>query len=117
MSDMVLGKHVAALPDWRWMAGMLCSVNGRLVWDKGPGYDGCWYMFPKAGTRVVQPELPDLSDHATLGCLLHLVRKKWADDEASPAWKRDLWMLDIAGWVFWGGTEAEVLVKALEASP
>jgi hypothetical protein len=84
---------------------------------------------------------PDLSDPATLGCLLHLVREAWGSDE----WSRsvvpvfngiDAWTvgcLDMQGRkaprllflvnkincmpVGIGSSEAEALVIALEAAP
>jgi len=59
--------------------------------------------------------LPDLTDPATLGCLLALVREAWGDRylcaSLSP---RKLWMVD--GWSL-HDTEAEALVAALEAAP
>jgi hypothetical protein len=66
--------------------------------------------------------LPDLTDPATLGCLLALVRQAWGDSSLSPN-------PFTAGWEYaWAGhgtsgpcgywpTEAEALVAALESAP
>jgi len=67
--------------------------------------------------------LPDLTDPATLGCLLALVREAWGDQHLHVGRR-------IAGWGVWtsqstplpecvgkGDTEAEALVAALDAAP
>ena len=68
--------------------------------------------------------LPDLSDPATLGCLLALVREAWGVPELNPYWS------DVrCEWVLWhvddaedapritAGSETEALVAALFAAP
>jgi len=69
---------------------------------------------------------PDLTDPATLGCLLALVREAWDDPQvhAAPLCGVEN---DHIGWRAWfgrdltlyfdGGTEAEALVAALESAP
>ncbi len=73
-------------------------------------------------------ELPDLADPATLGCLLALVREAWQSPAAQVSPSRNA--LDtVIEWrcypnrpgeygdpVFFGNTEAEALVAALEAA-
>jgi hypothetical protein len=66
--------------------------------------------------------LPDLTDPATLGCLLALVRKAWGDptlcaiyvdgDDPVP-WSVSINLSTDSA----GTTEAEALVAALEAAP
>jgi hypothetical protein len=69
--------------------------------------------------------LPNLSDPATIGCLLALVREAWGDpllglypvkmvDPSKPWWNvANLWG-NFAGT---GPAESEALVSALEAAP
>jgi hypothetical protein len=66
--------------------------------------------------------VPDLTDPATLGCLLALVREAWGDPLAvvSPVWEKGWmigWRVCFARSGFFAGTEAEALVAALEAAP
>ena len=68
--------------------------------------------------------LPDLTDPATLGCLLALVREAWGDRYASVScdtqfcsWE-DRWVYATCGTSTSGfSTEAEALVAALEDAP
>jgi hypothetical protein len=113
-----LARRALACKHWRWMPGM------RTVRDDGHRFHiGCTVAASK-----VKPEwLPDLTDPATLGCLLALVREAWGDNTASTAATRELdkktgWIMDC-----WNPqsplnkigpfkTEVEALIAALEAS-
>jgi len=108
-------------------------MPGMLVRGINPenGYDAWLRLdrFHNAKTLREQAEMldarwPDLTDPATLGCILHLVREHWGDDGAHT--KRfcrygggEKWLC-CAPSVFYptlqtdGVTEAECLVKALE---
>ena len=73
--DWNLSRRAAACKGWRWMPGMLLDRNERLV---GIDEEGCPYGHSHtAGHRVWLGEgsHPNLSDPATLGCLLALVRE------------------------------------------
>jgi hypothetical protein len=60
-----LARRAVACPRWRWMPGM--KVGNDRIMDESE-------------TREVRSdELPDLTDFATLGCLVALVREAWAD--------------------------------------
>lgn len=69
--------------------------------------------------------LPDLSDPATLGCLLALVREAWGDPWAHTASSyQEGWVVCasqdrriFAGYDDGLASEAEALVAALEAAP
>jgi hypothetical protein len=125
-------RRALACPRWRWMAGMLAHFE----------HDGRY-------TRVSMPDawfsttaLPDLTDPATLGCLLALVREAWRcptayvrqsttrrQSDGVIAWEVcDLYLdaeacralgVPREGSVgSWGhGSEAEALVAALESAP
>ena len=149
MSLADLGRRAVACKHWRWMPGMLLQwrtssgvvYRGRVcnieepdaVWCEGREDRFDWPELPKCW--------PDLSDPATLGCLLALVREAWGSDE----WSRsvvpvfngiDAWTvgcLDMQGRkaprllflvnkincmpVGIGSSEAGALVIALEAAP
>jgi hypothetical protein len=64
--------------------------------------------------------LPDLTDPATLGCLLALVREAWNDQRAyiraSFGWEH-ITDYCVEKWPPGGETEAEALVAALKSAP
>ena len=126
-----LGRRAVACKHWRWMPGMLVEPLGfRVVWfdDHMIGEsDQVSYFWER-----VPHIYPDLSDHATLGCLLALVREVWKDDvtptpivSASDS-KRRWWHIGLGEHVIGGvsrgvsleaESESELLVAALEAAP
>ena len=89
--------------------------------------DGMTYLggqnwwFPRTGDAGGDPahdsRLPDLTDHATLGCLLALVREAHGLPNATPVLHGWLW--HISGMVpsVVAKSEAGVLVAALDAAP
>ena len=128
-----LARRAVACKRWRWAPGMLsrCSTDTRrAVYRWLVGLDARHYGLvcivqdkhgrPCRNVATLQPgpdDLPDLTDQATLGCLLALVREAYDQPlaccryvEANPAF----WHINT-GHV--GATEAEALVAALEAAP
>lgn len=131
-----LGRRAVACVGWRWMGGM----SG--VWAMG----GVWRHWRCYGVGVgssikavvyLGPEgeelpkimsigstyrcLPDLSDPATRGCVLELVREAWGDPRTHLRGMESDWVavrtLGLGVASGWHSTEAEVLVSALEAAP
>jgi len=118
-----LARRAVACKRWRWMPGMLSEKGLRVIRRDSDGYvvgyyQDNWYM-----AECVAGTLPDLTDPATLGCLLALVRE---------AWGAGAYLLPDGGWYVKGArlksgdsinlgicakTEAEALVAALEAAP
>lgn len=126
-----LSRRVIRCTNWRWMPGMKDMEGWRLyrevvgftAQDKDgktvTGWDaigGEWEYHQVAHF----PKLPDLSDPATLGCLLTLVREAWGQS----AWCQfedgewNCFVIDNEQLVYFiGSTEAKALVKALENKP
>lgn len=137
-----LGKRAVACKYWRWLPGMKTAHNPEYgsvgipetwvlpVSDGGVIDVGQHYqrrgLFPAAlgqcvpggglGTRI-----PDLSDPATLGCLLALVREArnnpagFVVPERNGNWTYYTQLYNADYWT--GGSEAEALVIALENTP
>jgi hypothetical protein len=74
---------------------------------------------PRSGGCAVTVVLPDLSDPATLGALLGLVREAWQDPATGIYRHARRWCVIMGGRCeeFFADTEAEALVCALEAAP
>lgn len=102
-----LGRRAVACKGFRWMPGMADCWGGRV--REGDGLDR-------------SSAFPDLTDPATLGCLLALVREAWGDPHASVWYDDEFWQSGHR-WSWFAkkqtcvgyGTEAEALVAALEA--
>jgi hypothetical protein len=127
-----LGRRAVACKYWRWMPGMLVQpLNSRTaVVEEEYVHDKDWSMKRRESDDLH----PDLSDPATLGCLIALVREAYEDE-----WTRELSSFFDAtamGWrvgVILKGTalipyakgcsllpfesEAQALVSALEGAP
>ena len=144
-----LAKRGVACKGWRWMPGMLAihpDWRGFRVSHVGlTGMHGvCRYPSPMGGVEravVALPVptssdvLPDLTDPATLGCLLVLVREAWdvgygenkyayiAVNPPVTPHMGEPWSVVVCDhngeWPFGfdGDTEAEALIEALEAAP
>ena len=103
-----LARRAVACKGWRWMPGMLARPTRlRVTEQTGPVGSG-WF--------------PDLTDPATLGCLLALVRERTAPGVTTfcigSEWtvgQNNALAFDLAA--DWHATEAAALVDALEAAP
>jgi hypothetical protein len=109
-----LARRAVACPKWRWMPGTSYWWAGSQdrVADEERGT-----------LRTDGSLLPDLTDPATLGCLLALVREAHGDPMLFARFRgarvRPDWMVswDGSDVIATGATEAEALVAALERAP
>ena len=137
-----LAQRAVACKGWRWMPGMRGHDRGKTFVVISAALDSYTVRFdlPVKQPRRQRPldlwrfersggppALPDLTDPATLGCLLSLVREVWGDPyvyvlSCAPDWFT-VCSPDAEGgkWLSHppidGPTEAEALVAALEAAP
>lgn len=140
-STIELARRAVACKAWRWMLGMgvLEGAYGyapaRLCWydskhDKwhAATHDGAWLRY---NTNAQAMLIPDLTDPATIGCVLDLLRRAW-EPRLPTAWSIhvrpvaqtlerpagwELAGLDVGGggWIY--ESEAAALVDALEGAP
>jgi len=117
-----LGRRAVACKRWRWMPGMLSTKGLRVTRRDRDGYVVGYYENLSYIAECVPGSLPDLSDPATLGCLLALVRKARKDQQVHVV----KLAYGLMGWQAWNavrdvgakcGSEVEALVAALEAAP
>ena len=136
MTDEIeLARRAVACDGWRWMPGMLiCPRAGdpayRIVgvWLVEETQTSTYWKDPAIIPMRRDPiGLPDLTDPATLGCVLALVREAWGDDRISSVANtiygtRMILIPDDASadgerLIGCATTERAALVAALEAAP
>ena len=128
-----LARRVIACKRWRWMPGMRTSEGWRVI--RGSTESRCWAYdenpenWQVADNRIEDGTLPDLTDPATLGCLLALVREAWGPEASVSVNISSFWAVGgariqkgkSAGHTInlgiWKLTEVEALVAALEVAP
>ena len=127
--DTKLASRAVACDGWRWMPGMLIrNADGPVRIDAVDGTQPgvlrkCRFTNSVYVADVRSGPLPDLTDPATLGCVLALVREAWGDplictavDNTGAGWWVDGWA-DKRPDSDLHNTEAAALVAALEAAP
>jgi hypothetical protein len=124
-----LARRAVACKRWRWMPGMLAETGLRVFRCDPDGYVVGIYANYEYIAQCVAGTLPDLSDPATLGCLLALVREAWGDEASVSLNISSFWAVGgakiqkgkSAGHTInlgiWKLTEVEALVAALEVAP
>jgi hypothetical protein len=116
--QIVLGRRAVACKDWRWMSGMATAEGHRVVLVDD---DVLWMVYNEEGKckpGCVEDFVPDLSDAATMGGLLALVREAHFTAGLVPLNMRDdEWQVLLPDGYVLGTSEAEALVAALKAAP
>ena len=132
-----LGRRAVACKRWRWMPGMLSNKDLRVTRCKDlrvtrcddDGYVVGYYENLSYIAECVPGTLPDLSDPATLGCLLALVREAWGPTASVSVNLSGFWAVGGATVLkgkgkgssinlgIWKATEIDALVSALEVAP
>jgi hypothetical protein len=112
-----LSRRLVACKHFRWMPGVAFFEDNGLKWR---------VQSEMHAEYIYNDRCLDLSDPATLGCLLALVRKAWGDERISVAFAKAEGRLVIIeshcnamlanNRYFYGDTEAEALIAALEAA-
>lgn len=122
-----LSRRAVTCVKWRWMRGMTVIVEDSIstkqareliTWAQP---DGMGYFQHR---NTAGGDLPDLTDPATLGCLLFLVREAWNDYTITTQFHPSTGAPDRKRWRVWqsgnpiayGVSEPEALVSALEQS-
>ena len=118
-----LARRAIACPRWRWMPGMVTTYGQRIARVDADGYTVAYQRGGHLQT-VEADALPNITDPATMGCLLALVREAYNDSFAHVEY-------ELGEWIVWATpegrrgkysmsvrkTEADALVAALEAAP
>lgn len=127
-----LARRAVACPRWRWMPGMAgidalgVPFRCALTHHSGGMMVVAGMAFMPAHPDALARMFPDLTDPATLGCLLALVRKAWGDPRLVAIYCERVHPGQSEGWAVQTadsrlpvvgkdyGSEAAALVAALE---
>lgn len=111
-----LAEQATAAPAWKWKDGMRVIRPPR-----HNGATGYTIRLEQDGYRAAAHEYPDLSDPATLGCILSIIREHYGrtayvKPTPSPFEPQEYcYTVSTTSGTFTGSSEAAALVAALSA--
>lgn len=121
---------LSELPHWEWLSGThACSGGGKrefVVLEPTPSGSAYFLANPSSPLlKWVETTDLDLESPATLGCLLHLVRKAWQMPRGITVHyssEEGAWIVSWSGSTHGGecgrgATEGEALLAALMSAP
>jgi hypothetical protein len=109
----------------RWMPGMLTD-RGRIVRLQGPQFCEVYSADALAcGLRINEPAaslVPDFTDPATIGCLLHQAREAWNDPSITVVSTHDgtVWAILLSAATsgpHYHASEIAAILAAIAAAP
>lgn len=120
-----ISERLIACKGFRWMPGLQTLGEWRIINVDADGVEvvtdlGEVVLFHSGDLPHIASSLPDLTDPATLGCLLQLVRDAWGDPylccvgDRETGWRLDGYAAveDIHSY----SSEAEALFVALQSA-
>ena len=111
-----LARRAIVCPKWKWLPGM------RVIREDGKGFNLACEV---AASKVSVAWIPDLTDPATVGCLLALVREAYRECKVWVMPRNVGFIVTVQArggmgsgllQTNFGTTEADALVAALEAA-
>jgi len=107
-----LGKRAVACKGFRWLPGMLDPFGRRAMWVYPEDGIITWSHIPENCVDRDADALPDLTDPATVGCLLALY-----EETRKMLTCPDPVYTMVAAWGLMHPRTLDALVAALEAAP
>ena len=93
-----LARRAVACDGWRWLEGMRCTVDDKRFTSRVvlaglhtiETADSCEAEGVLTRGALYRNSLPDLTDPATMGCIMSLVREAWGEPGLSCiGWRTD----------------------------
>lgn len=114
-----LGSRAKNAARWKWLPGMLSRYPDGSMYRLRSRYNFNGWEIPDKNPPNRRAAWPDLSDPATLGCVLAIVRECLSDESVSTSHFKGQWHVKASTGEFVASaySEAEALVKALELAP
>jgi len=121
--EIEIARAFVACVRWKWLPGMLTDCGYRLVRKDGSLWWFARWDEAHLSCISLRDSIPDITDPCTLGGMLQVVRDVWGivdwdlAQAGSTRWHFGFVTPDGEDFDFWGSTEAEALLRALQAAP